>query len=161
MAAEFNKRFYFTATLGAACLYAALTIGISLTKPPEIDEGWFASPALNLITRGSMGTTVLEPSGTLTSKLTGINQHTYWVMPLHLLAQAGWYEVFGFSLFSMRTLSIAWGLVALASWFLIMRALSGSLKLSMMAAAFIALDYVFIMHASLGRMDMMCAALGF
>jgi 4-amino-4-deoxy-L-arabinose transferase-like glycosyltransferase len=108
-----------------------------------------------------MGTTVLEPSGTLTSKLTGINQHTYWVMPLHLLAQAGWYEVFGFSLFSMRTLSIAWGLVALASWFLIMRALSGSLKLSMMAAAFIALDYVFIMHASLGRMDMMCAALGF
>lgn len=156
-----NKGFYFLVAFAAVGLYAALTVGVSLTKPPEIDEGWFASPALNLFTTGSMGTTVLEPSGTLTSKLAGINQHTYWVMPLHLLAQAGWYEVFGFSLFSMRTLSIAWGLVALASWFLIMKSLSGDLKLSLMAFAFIALDYVFIMHASLGRMDMMCAALGF
>jgi hypothetical protein len=159
--AEFNKRFYFFAALAVVSLYAALTIGVSLTKPPEIDEGWFASPAWNLITKGSMGTTVLEPSGTLTSRLSGINQHTYWVMPLHLLAQAGWYEVFGFSLFSMRTLSIAWGLVALASWFLIMKALSGNQKVAMTAFAFIALDYVFIMHASLGRMDIMCAALGF
>jgi hypothetical protein len=158
---EFNKSSYVFVVLAVVCLYAALTIGVSLTKPPEIDEGWFASPAWNLVTRGSMGTTVLEPSGTLTSKLAGINQHTYWVMPLHLLAQAGWYEVFGFSLFSMRTLSIAWGLVALASWFLIMKALSGNLKLSALAFAFIAVDYVFIMHASLGRMDMMCAALGF
>jgi hypothetical protein len=158
---EFNKSSYLFVVLAVACLFAALTIGVSLTKPPEIDEGWFASPALNLVTRGSMGTTVLEPTGTLTSKLAGINQHTYWVMPLHLLAQAGWYEVFGFSLFSMRALSIVWGLVALASWFLIMKALSGNLKLSAMAFAFIAVDYVFIMHSSLGRMDMMCAALGF
>ena len=158
---EFNKRFYFFAALAVVGLYAALTIGVSLTKPPEIDEGWFASPALNLVTKGSMGTTVLESSGTVTSRLAGINQHTYWVMPLHLLTQAGWYEVFGFSLFSMRTLSIFWGLVALASWFLIMKALSGNQKLAMTAFAFIALDYVFIMHASLGRMDIMCAALGF
>ncbi|MFP5264726.1 MAG: ArnT family glycosyltransferase [Blastocatellia bacterium] len=161
VAAEFNKGFYLKGALAVVCLYAALTTGISLTKPPEIDEGWFASPALNLVTRGTMGTTVLEPSGTLTSRLAGINQHTYWVMPLHLLAQAGWYEVFGFGLFPMRTLSIAWGLVALASWFFIMKALSGDPKLSMMASAFIAFDYVFVMHASLGRMDMMCAALGF
>jgi 4-amino-4-deoxy-L-arabinose transferase-like glycosyltransferase len=159
--AESNERFYFLVVLAVVFLYAASTIGVSLTKSPEIDEGWFASPALNMVTRGSMGTTVLEPSGTLTSRLAGINQHTYWVMPLHLLAQAGWYEVFGFSLFSMRTLSIAWGLVALASWFLIMKAISGNLRLAAMAFAFIALDYVFIMHASLGRMDMMCAALGF
>jgi Dolichyl-phosphate-mannose-protein mannosyltransferase len=156
-----NKRFYLIIAFFVAGLYAALAISVSLTKPPEIDEGWFASPALNLITSGSMGTTVLEPSGTLTSKLQGINQHTYWVMPLHLLAQAGWYEVFGFSLFSMRMLSIAWGLVALLSWFLIMKALSKNPRLALLAFAFIALDFIFVMHASLGRMDMMCAALGF
>jgi 4-amino-4-deoxy-L-arabinose transferase-like glycosyltransferase len=162
MRAEFNtKKVYLIVALSIVCLYAALAVGVSLTKTPEIDEGWFASPALNLITTGSMGTTVLEPSGTLTSKLEGINQHTYWVMPLHLLAQAGWYEVFGFSLFSMRSLSIAWGLVALASWFLIIKALSGNLRLAMLAFAFIAFDFIFIMQASLGRMDMMCAALGF
>src|ERR1051325_9152189 len=140
LGADFNRQFYFFAALAVVSLYAALTIGVSLTKPPEIDEGWFASPALNLVTKGSMGTTVLESSGTVTSRLAGINQHTYWVMPLHLLAQAGGDEVFGVSLFSMRTLSIAWGLVALASWFLIMKSLSGSQKLAMMAFAFIALD---------------------
>src|SRR5215216_4923081 len=106
-----TAKFHLIVMVSVVCLYISLAVGVSLTKTPEIDEGWFASPALNLITTGSMGTTVLEPTGTLTSKLKGINQHTYWVMPLHLLAQAGWYEVFGFSLFSMRLLSIAWGLV--------------------------------------------------
>jgi hypothetical protein len=159
---DFNTRSaYLSAAVLTVLIYIALAVGVSLTKPPEIDEGWFASPALNLATRGSMGTTVLEPSGTLTSRLEGINQHTYWVMPLHLLAQAGWYKLFGFSLFSMRSLSIVWGLIALASWFLIMRALSADLKLAVITVVFIAFDYIFIMHAALGRMDIMCAALGF
>jgi hypothetical protein len=156
-----TRRALFSAALLIALAYVALATAVSLTKPPEIDEGWFASPALNLVTRGSMGTTVLEPSGTLTSRLDGINQYTYWVMPLHLLAQAGWYKLFGFGLFSMRTLSIAWGLIALASWFLIMQALSAELKLAITTVAFIALDYLFIMQAAMGRMDIMCAALGF
>jgi 4-amino-4-deoxy-L-arabinose transferase-like glycosyltransferase len=147
--------------VGAAVLFVTLAMGVALTKFPEADEGWFASPALNLITHGSLGTSVLEPSGILTRQLKGINQYTYWVMPLHLVAQAGWYEIFGFSLFSMRTLSIFWGLVALAAWFLIIKRLTGERAAAVLAFVFIASDYIFIMHAAFGRMDMMCAALGF
>ncbi len=152
-----NRGFYLAVAAGLMILFTALAVGSALTKRPWSDEGWFASPAYNLITKGSMGTTVLEPTGWLK----GINQYTYWVVPLHIIAQAGWYEVFGFSLLSMRTLSTAWGLVALVSWFLIMHSLSGNHKVALLAMGLIALDYSFIMGASFGRMDMMCAALGF
>ncbi len=53
------------------------------------------------------------------------------------------------------------GLVALISWFFILKTLSGDKKLALLTCALIALDYVFVMGASYGRMDMMCAALGF
>ncbi|HEY0546542.1 MAG TPA: glycosyltransferase family 39 protein [Pyrinomonadaceae bacterium] len=156
-----SHKFSLAILVGATVLFLVLATGAALTKAPEADEGWFASPALNLITRGFMGTSVLEPSGILTRQLKGINQYTYWVMPLHLVAQAGWYKLFGFSLFSMRTLSILWGLVALAAWFLIIKKLTGESAAATLAFVFIACDYIFIMHAAFGRMDMMCAALGF
>jgi hypothetical protein len=137
-------------------LYLALAIGSSLTKRPWSDEGWFANPAVNLLETGSMGTTVIEPV-----IWKGINEHTYWVMPLHLVTQAGWYGVFGFSLFSMRLLSVVCGLIALGSWLLMMRKLSGDHNTELLALALIGVDYVFINGASFGRMDMMSSALGF
>jgi 4-amino-4-deoxy-L-arabinose transferase-like glycosyltransferase len=145
--------------LGAALVvYLALTFGSALTKSPEIDEGFFANPAFNLATRGFMGTTVMETGG---STLKGINQHTYWIPPLHLVLQAGWYKLFGFSLVSMRSISIAFGLVAVAAWFFIMRRLSGESSVGFLTAGLLAVDYTFVAVGSLGRMDMMCAALGF
>ena len=142
----------------AIVVYLALAFGSALTKSPEIDEGFFANPAFNLATRGFLGTTVLETTG---SALKGINDHTYWVPPLHLILQAGWYKLFGFSLGSMRSISIAWGLVALVAWFLIMRQLSQEYAVALLTAGLLALDYTFIVVSSLGRMDMMCAALGY
>jgi 4-amino-4-deoxy-L-arabinose transferase-like glycosyltransferase len=138
-------------------VYLALSLGSSMSKSPWHDEGHFASPALNLATRGFMGTTVLE-GGTW---LKGIEQHTYWVMPLYLVALAGWFKIFGFSFFVMRALSAFWGLVALASWFFIMKRLADDRAVALVSFAFIAIDYIFIMNASTGRMDMMSAALGF
>jgi len=143
---------------GSVALYLALAFGSALTKSPEIDEGFFANPAFNLATKGVMATTVLETEG---SALRGIREHTYWVLPLHLVAQAGWYKVFGFGLVQLRALSILWGLVALAAWFLIMRQLSGERAMGLLTAGLLAVDYTFVAVGSLGRMDMMCAALGF
>jgi hypothetical protein len=155
----FARRKFGLALVGAAVLaYLVLAFGSALTKSPEVDEGFFANPAFNLVTRGRMGTTVLETAG---SGLKGIREHTYWVQPLHLLFQAGWYEVFGFSLASLRAVSIAWGVVALAAWFLIMKRLSGERTLGLLTAGLLAVDYTFVAIGSLGRMDMMCAALGF
>jgi 4-amino-4-deoxy-L-arabinose transferase-like glycosyltransferase len=137
--------------------YLALAAGSALTKNPWSDEAWFADAAFNLLTKGRLATTVLETAGT---NLKGLDQYTYWVMPLHLVTQAGWYKIFGFSLFSMRMLSAAWGVLALIAWYFIMKKLSGERKVALLTLFLLAFDYVFVMAASFGRMDMMSAALG-
>lgn len=143
--------------LGIGIGYVALVLASAATKRPWADEGWFANAPYTLITKGFLGTTALEPTGFLK----GINHYTYWVMPLHLLLQAGWYKVFGFSLLSMRSISLVFGLLALVSWFLIMKSLTGNNRLALLATGLLAFDYNFIMSSSFGRMDLMCAALGF
>jgi 4-amino-4-deoxy-L-arabinose transferase-like glycosyltransferase len=137
--------------------YFALALGTALSRRPWSDEGWFASPALNLATNGSMGSPVLDSS----SWLPGINQYTYWVLPLHLLTQAGWYKLFGFSLLSLRMLSAFCGLVTLAAVFVIVRRLADDYRAALFTSTLLAVDYSFVMGAAFGRMDMMCAALGF
>ncbi len=144
----------FWATLIAAALFVALALASAVTKIPGGDEAWFASPSLNLIERGEMGTSVLEG-------VPGIERRTYWVMPLSLLTQAVWYKAVGFGLLQMRATSALWGLVALLSLFCVVRELSGERRIAALAVALLSLDYVFITSASFGRMDMMCAALGF
>lgn len=138
--------------------FVVLSVASSYTKRPWSDEGWFANAPLSLVTKGYMGTTVIEQVGR--PFLNGIDRFTYWVMPLHLLLQAAWYKIFGFSLLTMRSLSLLFGLVALGSWFLIMRALSQSNRVAVLTVVLLALDYNFIMSSSFGRFDIMCAALG-
>jgi 4-amino-4-deoxy-L-arabinose transferase-like glycosyltransferase len=81
-------------------------------------------------------------------------------MPLHLVIQAGWYRLFGFSLFSMRSVATLWGLIGLACWYYIVKALYGSRNVAALTFLLLAFDYIFVMAASFGRMDMMSAALG-
>ena len=139
-------------------IYLALTIGTALTEIPITDEGYFANPAFNLMTKGSFATTMLETIGT---PFEGIDRHTYWIMPLEPLALSIWYRVFGFGVFSTRSLSIVWGLVALVSWFIIVRSLFKRTSLGLLVVALLSCDYIFIVCASSGRMDMMSASLGF
>ena len=139
-------------------IFLALTIGTALTEIPGTDEGYFANPAFNLLTKGTFSTTVMETFGT---PFKGMDRHTYWIMPLQPLALSFWYRVFGFGVFSTRSLSIVWGLVAIVSWFMIVRSLFKRTSLAFLVAALLACDYIFIVCASSGRMDMMSAALGF
>src|SRR5690349_17227781 len=148
-----------TATLwGAVTLYVALSVADAKATRPIADEAWFGSPAANLAKHGYMGTSVIDPMST---GLTQIDHYTYWVMPLHLLAQALWYKVAGTSLQSVRTLSLLWGFLALWAWFAIVRNLSRNRHVALLAVILIALDLVFVSQSASGRMDMMCAALGF
>ena len=137
--------------------YLLLTAASIRTKLPWVDEALFASPAHNLVAKGYMGTSVMETAGT---RWKGIDRYTYWTVPLHFLAQAGWYEIFGFGLFAMRALSELWGLVALAALYMTALRLSGDPRIAALAALLIGLDSSFIATASSGRMDMMNAALG-
>jgi 4-amino-4-deoxy-L-arabinose transferase-like glycosyltransferase len=151
-----HRRLYIAFAAIVTTVYLSLAIGAAITKSPWVDEAWFASPAFNLATKGFMGTTVLEASGTW---LEGIDKFTYWIPPAYILAQAAWYEIFGFSLLTMRALSVAFGLAALVSWFFFVKSLTGEIRAALLAFTIIALDYCFIMIASVGRMDMMSAAL--
>lgn len=155
-----GKTVYYLIAISVLGLYLLLAAGTALSKRPWSDEGWFASPALNLITRGHMGTSVLEPIEPR-GQQKGIDKYTYWIMPLDILAQAAWYKITGFGLFQMRMLSTMWGLLAILSWWAIVYTLSASRKIALLAASIIALDYTFVTGASFGRMDMMCAALTF
>ena len=144
--------------VGIVGVYLALALLTAVTIRPRADEGFFASPALNLVQTGSMGTPILEAGHAF---MKDIDRYTYWITPLHFVVQAAWYAVFGFSLLTMRTLSIAFGLAALAAWYLMMRRLSQNESVALFTAALIGLDYNFIIGSSSGRMDMMAAALGF
>src|SRR5436853_2442867 len=157
LAALVSRRLALSLAAAVVVIYLVLALGTAVSRRPWSDEGWFASPAFNLATHGSMGSPVLDSS----SWLPGINQYTYWVLPLHLVTQAGWYKMFGFSLLSLRMLSAFWGLVALAAWFVIMQRLTKDYRVALVTSALLAVDYSFVMGASFGRMDMMCAALGF
>ena len=137
--------------------YLFFSLWSAHTKSPWSDEAWFANPAVNLATKGQLTTTVLETKG---SNLHGLDQHTYWVMPLHLLVQAFWYKIAGFSLLKMRLISVTFGLLALLAWFVVVRKLLGNKEIALLTIVILASDYFFLMGASFGRMDMMSMALG-
>ncbi|MEO8597162.1 MAG: hypothetical protein ABI759_27835 [Candidatus Solibacter sp.] len=148
----------------ALIVLAYLVLGLTnvATRTPWCDEGWFGNPAYNLAYKGFMGTTVLDPASSTwkSVKLTGIDRHTYWVMPLSLLANAAGFRLFGYSIYSMRLLSLLWGLLALAAFCAILWKLTGRPLLAFGGAGLIAIDYHFLMQASDGRMDAMALALG-
>src|SRR4030095_2681913 len=122
-------------------IYLALTVGTALTEIPITDEGYFANPAFNLFTKGSFGTTILETFGT---PFKGMERHTYWIMPLQPLTPSIWYRAFGFGVFSTRSLSIVWGLVAIVSWFIILESLFKRTSLAFLVVAVLSCDYIFI-----------------
>jgi len=153
-----TSRSYILIILFIAAIYLALSVGTALTQIPGTDEGYFANPAFNLLTKGSFATTVMETFGT---PFKGMERHTYWIMPLQPLTLSFWYRVFGFGVFSTRSLSIVWGLLAIVSWFVIVRSLFKRTSLAFLVVALLSCDYIFIVCASSGRMDMMSAALGF
>jgi 4-amino-4-deoxy-L-arabinose transferase-like glycosyltransferase len=142
----------------AVCLFLILSVASSLTNRPQIDEGMFASPAYNLAFHGHFGTTVLEKEK---ATLTRIDQRTYWVMPLFLLNAAASFEAFGFSLFTMRLVSVLWGLVLILAIYVVALKMSGDRTIALFALALASCDYMVLETASSGRMDMMSAALGF
>lgn len=137
-----------------------LSCAEALTRRPWCDEAWFASPAYNLLHHGFMGMTVLDPHGFPFAPLVnGIDRFTYWVMPGYIIAQVAWYKLVGFHLFSMRALSVIWSVVALFSWYVIVKALTHRPSVAVLTTFLLGTEQYFIRSAAAGRMDMMCAAL--
>ncbi|MFN7992328.1 MAG: glycosyltransferase family 39 protein [Bryobacteraceae bacterium] len=144
----------------AALLFLSFAIGVSLTRRPWCDEAWFASAGFNLAAHGKLATSIITPAVD-DPKTIGLSQRTYWVMPLHLLLQAAVYKAFGFNLFTLRSISVIWGLGSLVSWFVIVRVLTRSSEMAALTAVLLGTDYVFILRSADGRMDMMASSLAY
>jgi 4-amino-4-deoxy-L-arabinose transferase-like glycosyltransferase len=151
------SRIYFAAATCALAVYLALAVGTALTSRPITDEGLFADPAYTLATRGYMGSPVLREN----PRLLRISAHTYWIFPLDPVMQAGWYKVFGVGLFSMRAMSICFGLLGLGALFFLVERLARDALIAALATTLAALDYLYIYGSASGRMDIICASLGY
>ena len=148
---------------GIVAVYLLLACALAITKRPWFDEVAFAAPALDLITRGSMGMPISEPTGygSVPGKtMVRVQTQVYYSMPLGNIGQAVWYKLVGFGILRMRFYHILWGLVALGSWAFIVRTLTESWAPALLSAFVISTDKAFIDAAASGRPDMMSAALG-
>jgi hypothetical protein len=146
---------------GVVLLYLLLAIASARSIMPWCDEAWFSGPAQNLVTKGYMGTPVLDSTAAWHVRdLNRIDRYTYWVMPLYPFTQSFWLRLAGFGLFSVRLYSVFWGLLALWGWMMVVWKLTGDRRMALLTAALIAIDAQFLWSSAVGRMDMMCAALG-
>jgi len=142
-------------------VYLAAAFALASRRAPWNDEGWFADPAYTLLTKGYMGSPIIHPRGTWVSReLTGVQTHTYWIMPGSPVLQSIWYRVFGFGLLQMRAVSIFAGLIVIWAWASVIWHLTGNRVAAWLTAALLALDVTFLFGASDGRMDMTTVAFG-
>ena len=81
-------------------------------------------------------------------------------MPLYALVQAPWYAIFGFSIVTQRLLTFCCGLALLLCVYLIVKKLSTEWA-AVVSVVLIGCDYEFVKQSAQGRMDMLCALLGF
>ncbi len=138
-------------------LFGVLTVSVAETILPEPDEATYGNPGYNLIYNGHSGTTLMELRGHMPLSLA---RRTYWQFPLYFFLTAAWYKIFGFGLLQVRLLSAAFGLVALLSWYVIVKQLCRSEIAGLLAMTLISVDYYFVLGASQGRMELVCAGFG-
>ena len=143
-------------------LFAVAAIAVVLTRSPWWDEGMLADPAHNLARSGVLGSTVASGKGhPFVRDFVGYERYTFWTVPLYLVVLAGWIKLFGFSIVTIRLLSLvlAQGLVV-ASYVIVSR-LTRSRLGGLTASLLVGTDYTVTLSAATARMDMMAAAFGF
>jgi len=147
-------------------LYFLLAAAAVPRLAPYLDEGFFAAPPWALLHQGHFGSLTLEPCAYPllreypAAAVPRINKRNYINMPLHGVLQSGWYTVTGFSLESMRWLSVLWGGVYLLATAAIATISTGRRWVGLGAMGIVAADPGFFLWACRGRMDVMAAALG-
>ena len=134
--------------LGILAVYLFLASWNAATRGPRGDEVQFANPALDLITRGTTGVTILSGFGAHPEVPPPADTHfttySYWAMPLSFVTLAAWFKVVGFGFFQMRAWPVLMGLLGLLSWYFVVRELTNSRAAALLAAGLIAVDHAFL-----------------
>jgi len=148
-------RFHAAILVVALSVFCILTIAYGRTLSPTNDEGVFSDPAVSLATEGRLSSSMMDEIG---RDFQGVTRHIYYMPPLHFVLLAGWYKVWGVSLWATRLLSAAFGLGLISAWLMVFRPIYGRSCVYFPLA--LALDGNFIIPSARGRMDMECACLG-
>ncbi len=139
-------------------VYALLVILLILQKRPWFDEGGVANVPYNLLNHGHLGMPIWL---TQRESWPGTEYYTYYILPVSIVIQAGWFAITGFGLFQMRVLSALFGLLIVLSIYYGTRRVSGHHGLALLAALLVGTDYTMAVASADGRMDIMCAGFGF
>lgn len=131
--------------------YLALAIGTAMSRQPYSDEGELASPAYNLVHRGHMEVTQWEDARD--------SDKAYWMPPVFFFFQAAWQALVGFGVIQFRLGTVLWGLILLFAVRYIVKALTGDAVLAALTGVALGLDYTYLMHAGIGRCEIMSASL--
>jgi 4-amino-4-deoxy-L-arabinose transferase-like glycosyltransferase len=157
--ARLSRRLPLDRTLLASIIVVQLILGTALllTRAPHSDEGTFGNAAYLLATKGYLGMPTLDPPAG--HWLAGIDRHMYWNMPLYMIVVAGWFKLFGVSLFGERFVSLLFCALATLAWYVVIRCLTRDRAAALLGAALIGLNYDLFVVGTGGRTDMMCAGL--
>ena len=137
-------------------------MGVIFTRAPWWDEGLFSDPAHNLAEHGYLGFTFLNGRGhPMVREFEAFDRYTYWMLPLYLVALAGWIKVFGFSFITGRLLSLLCGVGMIAAACYLAWRLTKSRLATVLTAVFLCTDYAIVLSSATARMDMMSAVFGF
>lgn len=145
----------------AIAVFLLIAILYARAKEPWLDEALQGSAAYSLIAHGQFALPQLEESGmTITTRIPKIQSYCYIFGPAYLYAAAAWLKAFGYGLMQVRAFSMAWAIVAMAAWFVIIERLTRDGFAAALGILLLAVNYQFIVTAANGRFDMMCASLG-
>jgi 4-amino-4-deoxy-L-arabinose transferase-like glycosyltransferase len=157
-----EERIWPLVLIGGIVLFVLLCGGLTWTKRPWADEGWFVNISDSILNRGNTGVSVLRPDGTMIAPggvMKDIDKAFYVWFPAQEAFNALFFRVTGIGVFQMRIISVFWGAVLLGALFYLVRALTRSSLTASLAFLLCATDVAFLNAATEGRMDIMCAAL--
>lgn len=140
--------------LAGCSLFLIICLKLISAIAPWWDEGFVFGPPANLVTTGIFG------SHTLSHMYLAGDRYLYWQMPLYFVILSGWFELLGEGITTLRGLSLICAFVALGSWYVIIMRLFNNTVTAALLVFLLCTDYVFVMAAVDGRMDMMTAAFG-
>jgi len=119
---------------------------------PRPDEAHFADIALALLHEGRIATDLFGQA------IPGMQLHSYWTPPLYYVLLAGWFGIFGASLFVQRAFSTFCAGAALAAVWRLAGARCDPWRGALVVGLVLA-DVTFLHGALVGRMDMLCLAM--
>ena len=133
-------------------VFVGLCLALAMTRPPQSDEGHFASAGSAIASRGQFVMPMWTPW------IPTLDVRVYSNMPLYFLTLGAWFKAFGVGWLSMRALSVGFGVVLVLSLASVLRSVSRDRLTELAGLVVVAINYDVINFSS-ARYDIMTAAL--